>query len=335
VKFTIVVGDLAGPSARHRALCYRPVLEAQNVEVSVAEVPGGWFARRRFFRSLAESDLVLLQRRLLKPGDMARLRRFSARLVFDYDDALPYHVSARGAGRSRMRTRRFEAAVRAADLVIAGSESLADLARPIAENVRVIPTAIDTQSVLERPEERPEERDSSRTVLGWIGSAATLPYLEEIAPALETIAAREASVTLRIVADAPLEIPGLDVEAWSWREETEAADLATFDIGLAPLTDDAWARGKCGFRLLQYMAAGVPAVASPVGAQATILVDGETGRLASTPEEWAERVIELIRDRDTARAFGRAARTRAERAFSRRAWGPVFRDALLGLMETM
>ncbi len=331
MKFTIVVGDLSGPSARHRALCYRPLLETQNVEMAVAEVPGGWFARRRFFNSLAESDLVLLQRRLLKPGDMARLRRFSARLVFDYDDALPYHVSARGAERSRMRTRRFEAAVRAADLVIAGSESLADLARPLSGNVRVIPTAIDTQLIPERS----EEQDASRVMLGWIGSAATLPYLEELAPALETIAEREPSACLRIVADATPEIPGMDVELRPWSEETEAADLSTFDIGLAPLTDDAWARGKCGFRLLQYMAAGVPAVASPVGAQATILVDGETGRFAKSPEEWAERVIELIRDRDAARTFGRAARMRAERAFSRRAWGPVFRDALLGLMETM
>ena len=104
MRFAFVVGDGAGPSARHRVLGYLSRLEEANVAVTVSEVPGGWFARRRFFRALAEEDLVLVQRRLLRPGDTARLRRYVPRLVFDFDDALPFLVSARGAAPSRGRS---------------------------------------------------------------------------------------------------------------------------------------------------------------------------------------------------------------------------------------
>jgi glycosyltransferase involved in cell wall biosynthesis len=333
VRFAFIVGDLTGPSARHRALCHIPLLESVCVDVMVREMPGGWFARRRFFRSLSECDLVLVQRRLLRTADVARLRAVARRLVFDFDDALPYLVSARGATESSMRRRRFEAIVRAADLVLAGSDDLAELARPLNDDVRVIPTAVDLERI--RPREEPVGPWRPAATLGWIGSSATLPYLRDLRPALEAMARQERHVKLRIVADASLAVDGVDVEWKPWRESDEAADLASFDVGLAPLSDDPWARGKCGFRLLQYAAAGVPAVASPVGAQARILVDGESGWFARSQDEWAERTIELMRDRKTARAMGRAARERAEKLFGRNRWGPVFRDTLLGLLETM
>jgi glycosyltransferase involved in cell wall biosynthesis len=332
VRFAFIVGDLTGPSARHRALCYIPLLEREHVDVMVREVPRGWLARRRFFRSLADSDLVLVQRRLLRRSDVRRLRSFAKRLVFDFDDALPYLVSARGASESSMRRERFEAAVRAADLVLAGSEELAELARPLHDDVRVIPTAVDLRNI--RPREEPEGAWKPVVTLGWIGSSATLSYLRELTPALEEMGRKERQVKLRVVADASLAVDGVDVEWKPWREDEEAADLVSFDVGLAPLSDDPWARGKCGFRLLQYAAAGVPAVASPVGAQSRILIDGESGWFARSHDEWTERTIRLMRDRQAARAMGRAARARAERHFGRDRWGPVFRDALLGLMET-
>lgn len=332
MKFEFIVGDLAGPSARHRAIAYLPLLEAQNVEVNVREVPRGWFRRRRFFRSLAEADLVLVQRRLMRPGDVRRLRAAARRLVFDFDDALPFHVTARGATESGMRRRRFDAIVSAADLVIAGSEPLAELAREVRPEVRVIPTAID----LDRIQPRDAAAGASRpvTVLGWIGSSATLPYLEKLRPALEEIGRRTPRTLLRIVADATLTVPGLDVEWKPWREDDEASDLAGFDVGLAPLGDDAWSRGKCGFRLLQYCAAAVPAVVTPVGAQASIVVDGESGYFAGSRDEWVDRTIRLVEDPVLARTTGRAARERAVRRFGRERWGPIFRDTLLGLMET-
>jgi glycosyltransferase involved in cell wall biosynthesis len=332
LRFAFIVGDLTGPSARHRALCYTPLLEAANVDVMVREVPRGWFRRRRFFRSLRSVDLVLVQRRLLRPGDVSRLRDSARRLVFDFDDALPYHVSARGASESYLRRRRFKAMASSADLVLAGSDELAELARPYNEDVRVVPTAVDVRSI--RPREEASAAWKPAMVLGWIGSSATLPYLRQLRPALEEMGRQQRQMKLRVVADASLIVPGIDVEWKPWHEDEEAADLVSFDVGLAPLSDDPWARGKCGFRLLQYSAAAVPAVASPVGAQSRILVDGESGWFASTHDEWTERTMQLVRDRKLAHSMGRAARARAEAMFGRDRWGPVFRDALLGLMET-
>jgi glycosyltransferase involved in cell wall biosynthesis len=332
VKFAFIVGDAKGPSARHRALCYIPELEDANVDVMVREVPRGWVRRRRFFRSLAEVDLVLVQRRLLKTRDVARLRQHAKRLVFDFDDALPYLVSARGAAESRMRRSRFRAVAKAADLVIAGSEELATMARQVAEDVRIIPTAVDLDTIRPRSEETGAWKPDM--TLGWIGSSATLPYLVELRPALEEMGRKQRRMKLRVVADASLVVPGMDVEWKPWHEAEEAQDLVSFDVGLAPLSDDPWARGKCGFRLLQYAAAGVPAVASPVGAQSQILVDGESGWFATTHDEWTDRTMQLVQDRERAREMGLAARRRAEELYGRNRWGPVFRDTLLGLMET-
>jgi glycosyltransferase involved in cell wall biosynthesis len=332
VRFAFIVGDLTGPSARHRTLAYLPVLEAENVEVRVRELPRGWFKRRRLFRSLSDVDLVLVQRRLMRSGDVRRLRRVARRLVFDFDDALPFHVSSRGATESGMRRRRFQAIASAADLVIAGSESLAELARPYSDDVRVIPTAVDLDRIQPRREAAGAWKPAM--VLGWIGSSSTLPYLQELKPALEEIARQQRRMKLRIVADASLAVEGMDVEWKPWHEDDEAADLVGFDVGLAPLSDDPWARGKCGFRLLQYAAAAVPAVASPVGAQSDIIVDGESGLFAESHDEWAERTLRLVEDRALARAMGLAARRRAERLYGRNRWGTIFRDTLLGLMET-
>jgi glycosyltransferase involved in cell wall biosynthesis len=333
VRFAFIVGDQTGPSARHRALCYIPLLEACNVDVVVREVPGGWFKRRRFFRSLSAADLVLVQRRLLNPGDVARLRSTAKRLVFDFDDALPFHVSVRGASESYLRRRRFRAIARAADLVLAGSDELAELARPLNDDIRIIPTAVDLEKI--RPRGDADGAWKPAMTLGWIGSSATLPYLQNLRPALEEMGRKERQMKLCVVADASIAVPGIDVEWKPWHEDDEAGDLVSFDVGLAPLSNDPWARGKCGLRLLQYAAAAVPAVASPVGAQSRILVDGETGWFATSQDEWTDRLTQLFRDRRKAREMGLAARARAEKLYGRDRWGPVFRDSLLGLMETM
>ena len=323
-RVAFLSGDPGGPSARHRIGLLLPALAARGVEGELRAYPRGWFARRRLYRELAAADVVLVQRRLPNVAEIAKLRAAAKKLVFDFDDALPFHVSTRGAGESSMRAGRFGAMVTAADLVVAGSEVLAELARERgAERVRVIPTVPDLARIA--PRDVPDDLGDALPVIGFVGSAATLPYLASIRSALGPLAGR---ARLTIVADEAIEVGKLEVELDRWSEATEAASLARFDVGLAPLTDDPWARGKCGLRVLQYAAAGVACVASPIGAQAEIVADGETGFHARTTAEWTGRIERLIADAPLRRRLGAAARARAEAEYSPERRGGELADAI-------
>jgi hypothetical protein len=184
----------------------------------------------------------------------------------------------------------------------------------------VLPTVVD---VGRYPAPEPGAGRSGDPVAVWIGSKSTLAFLEEIVPALEEAARTVKGLRLRVISDAyPAREPSspLPVDEVPFREETEASDLAGGTVGLAPLADDRWTRGKCGLKLLQYFAAGVPAVASPVGVQAALVTDGETGRIASTPDEWARCIAELARDPQLRIGLAKAARSRVEREFSLDVW---------------
>jgi glycosyltransferase involved in cell wall biosynthesis len=132
--------------------------------------------------------------------------------------------------------------------------------------------------------------------LGWLGSSSTIRYLELIRGALESLSGMFPGIRLKIVSDSFLSFNNIPVENKMWNSEDEISDLHSFDVGLMPLTDDVWTRGKCGFKLLQYMAAGIPVVCSPVGMNRDIVQDGVQGYWAETQDEWIEKLSLLIRD---------------------------------------
>jgi glycosyltransferase involved in cell wall biosynthesis len=165
-------------------------------------------------------------------------------------------------------------------------------------------------------------------ILGWIGSRGTLKYLKEIAPALEALGKRFPGVKLKIVADDFFDLEHLPVIKKSWSAADEIADLHSFDIGLMPLTDDVWTLGKCGFKLLQCMAVGLPVVCSPVGANRQIVTDGVEGFWASSHAEWVEKIVALINDASLARAMGRRGREKVLQAYSLQANAPLLIQAL-------
>jgi len=326
-RVVFLSGDPAGASARHRIDLLRPALAEREIDGELIAFPTGWLARRRLTKTLAAADAVLVQRRLPSRPEISRLRAASKRLIFDFDDALPFHVSTRGAGESPMRMRRFCEMVTSADVVTAGSDNLAELATEHgAGDVRVVPTAPDLARVRARTvADQPGDELPS---IGFIGSSATLPYLESIRSALGPLGGR---ARLVIIADEAIDVNNLDVELDLWSEETEAASLARLDVGLAPLTNDEWARGKCGLRALQYGAAGVACVASPIGAQAEIVTHGETGLHARTTAEWTGRIEELIADAALRRRLGRAARKMVEARYSPARCGRLLADAIEGV----
>jgi glycosyltransferase involved in cell wall biosynthesis len=188
-----------------------------------------------------------------------------------------------------------------ASAVTVGNDTLAAFARRHAARVEVIPTTIDTdvyRVVGREPNARP--------VVGWTGSPTTARYLLSLAPALRRLRALH-DFELRVVG-ATVAMPGLDVRCVPWRADSEPDDLRGFDVGLMPLDDDEWARGKCAAKALQYMALGIPPVVSPVGASAVVVRDGVNGFHASSSDDWVHRLAVLLAEPALRVRLGSAAR---------------------------
>src|SRR5262245_9483864 len=241
--------------------------------------------------------------------------------IYDLDDAI--YLPPGGRPRfSAFRYRKAGSIARNARLVTAGNRYLADWAGQHNDDVRVIPTTIDTEVYVPRP----SRSDGNPLTVGWSGSHHTAIYLDAVAPVLRELQ-RETGVMLRVIGDEQFEIPGAEVEALPWREETELEDLAAIDIGLMPMPDDQWARGKCGLKALQYMALGIPAVISPVGVNVEI-ASADAALLADGPAEWDDAVAGLIRGAERRAETGARGRELVEERYSVRATLPLYREAL-------
>jgi glycosyltransferase involved in cell wall biosynthesis len=267
--------------------------------------------RARLLRSIRDYDAVYIFREaaVLGPPFFERLvRRSGVPLIFDFDDAIfvPYTSPSNGYLSRLKFASKTGTICRLASHVMAGNRYLANYARQFNDDITVVPTTIDTEKYAVR---RPEPK--AVPVIGWSGSHSTSKYMELLHESLRRLACR-ARFRLRVIGARRYEIEGVDVEVLPWRAETEVADLRPIDIGLMPLPDDRWAKGKCGLKALQYMALGIPAVCSPVGVNCEIIRDGENGFLASTPEDWVNKLELLLRSADMRRDIGLAGRATVE-----------------------
>jgi glycosyltransferase involved in cell wall biosynthesis len=353
---------------RYRLAAFRPALEAAGHSFDIRALPNSLLGRAALGRDLTSFDAVIVQRKLLPRWAVALLRRRVRRLIFDFDDAmwLRDSHSAKGFGDPR-RAARFRATVAACDLVIAGNEYLAAEARKYApaDRVRIIPTCVDVAKYHVRPtppaplpEGRGEpgsEADTALTsapegtgssspslqgggwgvgsplTLVWVGSSSTLRGLERFGPTLSAIGRAVPGTRLKLICDRFIEFPGLPVERCAWSEATEAGEIAAADVGIGWVPDDPWSRGKCGLKVLQYQAAGLPVVANAVGVQAEFVRTGETGFLANTQEEWVSAIRALASDAGLRHRLGAAARKQAEDRYSVEAGARLWLDALAGL----
>jgi glycosyltransferase involved in cell wall biosynthesis len=314
---------------RYRLRAFRDELAAAEHSLELRPLPRDWWGRLRLGSDLGHADAVILQRRLLPVWQTRLLRRRVRRLIFDFDDAvfLRDSYSAKGAF-SRVRSRRFAATVRAANVVVAGNAWLADRAAAAGARRRiVIPTCANPH--LDPTAKHDLAGPGVRLV--WVGSASTLRGLERVRPLLEAVGVGVPGVCLKLICDRSLTLEHLPVESCPWSEATEAAEIASADIGISWLPDDDWSRGKCGLKVLQYMAAGLPVVANPVGVQADLVRHGESGFLASSPQEWVEAIARLTHDPELRRRMGAAGRRRVEAEYSVAAGGRLWRELLAGL----
>jgi len=320
-----------GFEGRFRVKEFIPSFEARGVSVSLLRVPKRPLERARLYRTLSDYDLVIVQRKLLGLFDLTLVRRFAKKFVFDYDDAIMFRSSRHTNPRSPGRERKFRRMVRAADGVIAGNSYLAEQAARWTDRgkIHIIPTVVDTDEYAVKDYESEKKTDRPREfIVGWIGTGGNLPYLKAIAPAVARVARKHGNVSLKIVCNEFFEVEGLPVIKKTWRPEDVSRDLVSFDVGVMPISDDHWTRGKCGLKVVQYLAAGVPAIVSPVGVNRDLVAPEETGLWASNPDEWEQAVETLVLDKrrggDMGERMGLSGRERVERDFSLQSIAPRY-----------
>jgi len=289
MKLLVVTNNPDRASFKQRIGVYLDTLKTGGINCEVVKMPGGSLARRRLYKRAADFDGVFLHKKGLNPLDAMWLGKYAGRIIFNFDDAVMY--SDKNPDRySRSHTIPFRRSVRLADLVICGSSYLADHARPFNSNVEVLPLGLSVSDYM--VDTVAASDDTVRLV--WVGSQSTLSYLEEIKPAIEQVGERFENVALRVICEDFPKLEHVSVEKRPWSRETLGADLASSNIGLAPLPDNPFTRGKCSFKVLEYSAAGLPVVASPVGTNAEHVRDGITGFLAQSDDEWIARITQLI-----------------------------------------
>lgn len=285
--------------------------------VSVTEVSSSLSDRLRLLKAAACHDVVVLQKKLFPAAYTKMLVKANPRLVFDLDDAVMFHELERGQPVTGNYFQRFSAVAAVSRIVVAGNSFLADFARACrpgrdAGAVHELPTPIDTGWLHAKTDYA--QRDSF--TIGWIGTKGNLRQLRELATPLREVQEELPGCRLRVVADEGIDLPGVRVETKTWRAAEEQQDLHGFDVGIMPLADSLWNRGKGGYKLLQYMAAGLPAVASPVGINGEIIRHGENGFFASDADGWRDQLLLLARQPDLCCRIGRAARVTIERDYS-------------------
>jgi glycosyltransferase involved in cell wall biosynthesis len=235
--------------------------------------------------------------------------------VFDFDDSIFLHYTYISPVSRYLRLLKFPkktgAICRLASHVIAGNSYLASYASHFNKHVTIVPSTIDTDSyTVENPKPA-----SDPPVIGWTGSYSTVQYLDTLRLTLQRLARRE-RFKLRVIGVPHYQLDGVAVEAIPWRAETEVADLRAIDIGIMPLPDDEWTRGKCGMKALQYMALGIPTVCSPIGVNSTIIRDNENGLLAATENQWISQLTNLLHSPSLRERLGNAGRATIEAEYS-------------------
>ena len=308
MNLLVVTNNPTNASFRQRIEVHLAVLLENGIDCQVAKLPLGFLERIKLFKRAAGFDGVFLHRKILNFHDAFWLRRYSRKIIYDFDDAVMYSAKKPGSC-CLSRQRRFRRSVELADLVIAGNPYLAEHAQKFNSRVEVLPTGLDTKAYT--VETKSENDGKIRLV--WIGSKSTLPYLAQIKPALEEIGARFNNVILRIICDDFFDLQNMKLEKHQWSKRTEAFDLITSDIGLAPLADDRFTRGKCGYKILQYQAAGLPVVASPVGVNAEYVHEGVTGFHAINTSQWIDKISKLIENAELRKKMGQEGTVQAQR----------------------
>jgi glycosyltransferase involved in cell wall biosynthesis len=340
-----------GASSRLRVYQYLPYLTENGFKATIAPFFGNEYVsglysgnisrvsvfkayidRLRFILKVRHFDFVWVEYELLPwLPDWIELSLLpgGVPLVVDYDDAIFHRYDQHRLALVRsVLGKKIDVIMRRAALVIVGNDYLGAHARQAgAKRVELLPTVIDSTryAVIGKAEVSP-------VTIGWIGSPTTAQYLRLVVPALRAMIASHNARIIAIGANSS-QLHDLPIEIRPWSEDTEAADIQQFDIGIMPLPDDRWERGKCGYKLIQYMASGKPVVASPVGVNNMIVSQGVNGFLANTDSEWCDSLKLLCEDAGLRKRMGDAGRSRIDRDYSVQVAAPRLAELLRSVVN--
>jgi glycosyltransferase involved in cell wall biosynthesis len=321
-------------STRQRLLQYLPHLRSAGIDVEFLPLLGNDHLERvadgksaalphvaknyarRFWQltKLRHADIVWVHCELFPylPGFFERLVRVTKTpMVYDFDDAIFHMYDRHPSGLVRRSLgKKLVPLLRSASACSCGNTYLAAYASLYCGDCRIFPTVVDTRSYVPVP-----KRQGVPLVVGWIGSPSTWPYVQPMLGAIRAAADRSGA-RVRVIGAGPSAKQVEGIEAVDWSEEREIAEVQGMDIGIMPVPDEPWERGKSGYKLIQYGACGLPVIASPVGVNREIVLDGATGFLASTQPEWEAHLTRLLSDPPLRLRLGTAGRKRVEEHYS-------------------
>jgi glycosyltransferase involved in cell wall biosynthesis len=295
---------------------------AGNIKEKLRLVGRAFRRRISLLRSVRDYDLVYVFREasLLGPPVFERwVHRAGVPLIFDFDDAIfvPYVSPANRYLSYLKQPTKTKTICRLASHVMAGNQFLADYASKVNDHVTIVPTTIDTDKYVVSA----RADNAGPPLIVWSGSYSTVQHLDTLRGALQRLSQKE-NFRLRVIGTPTYKLDGVDVEAMPWRARSEVEDLACGDIGIMPLPDDRWSKGKCGLKALQYMALGIPTICSPVGVNIDIITDGENGMIAANEDEWITKLTQLLRSAELRKTLGKAGRASVESEYSAKVQAP-------------
>lgn len=334
ILFLTRYGQL-GASSRMRALQYLSWFEEEGVEYvvsplfddemllrkyrrggySLLELLSAYWRRINVLMRVHQFDLVWIEKEALPwfPAWFEKLPLHGKPYVLDFDDAIFHNYELHRSPWIRsIYGRRIDRLMAGARLVIAGNRYLAARATAAgAQWVEILPTVVD----LARYEMKQNYAVPAKPHIVWVGSPSTVQYLLELTKPLGALAKLQ-PFTLRLIGGGVISMQGVDIEFMPWSVDTEAALIAECDVGIMPLRNTPWEQGKCAYKLIQYMACGLPTVASPIGANRDVVIEGETGLFADSPQTWVDALVTLLGDADSRHRLGQAGRVRVETEYS-------------------
>lgn len=288
--------------------------------------------RKQNIRELEKFDIVFIYREAVMHGSVkfeTQIARRGIPVIYDFDDAIWLFDVSNGNRLFGWLKRPGKTAdiIRLSRAVIVGNEFLAEYARQFSDYVHIIPTTIQTGTFRQTG----EMKNNETICIGWTGSFTTLKHFHLAIPILKKITEKyPGKIRFKLISDEPCDTNDIPVHFCRWNPDTEVSDLKEFDIGIMPLPDDEWSKGKCGFKGLQYMALGIPAVMSPVGVNTEIISDGQNGFLAATEKEWIEKLSLLIESPELRDKLGKAGQKTVDEKYSFEAnklkWLEVFQS---------
>ena len=311
--FFLTMGNESYPSSRYRGYNFSKILN--NLRVQTEIWPQGSLRDplrliKVILKLFRNKNLVYFQ----KINNVYSLplfllsKKFSNKVIFDFDDSIFLEQPLR-----------FRFIAKHSEIIVAGNSYLADYARQYNSNVYVIPTSIDLEAIKNIKPESKNKKDK-KIIIGWIGTYDNLKYLQEVKNPLENLA-NKYDIELQIIGpqnslEGLPQFKNLKIKVTPWKLETEWKELSKIDIGIMPLPDDKWTRGKCGLKALQYMALEIPAIASNVGTNKEIIQNGKNGFLASNEKDWTNYLEKLIQNPKLREELGKAGRKTVEKDYS-------------------